>query len=196
MNLPYTIKLSAQKIVLSSQTSDWCRLPYLGHPKGCPNYGRPGCPPVYKPMNEILSFDHPIYMVYSEFDLTAHIARVKARHPKWTNRQLRNVLYWQGTSRKQLKERVMNLLIEWVPQWLQLVEPESIVLRKYVKNLLIGKKFVVFYCPEAFGMNVYATAANHDFKLEPIRHLKTCHHIAIVARHQGQYLICDETEGA
>ena len=157
----YAIELDPAKIVLSKKTGDWCLIPYHGHPKGCPNYGRVGCPPIgadpKKTFRERIIT--PVYMVYSEFDLKAHMKRMQKKHPDWSERQLRCVLYWQNTSRKQLRERVAHVILT----------------SGFEKHYTI-----TLYCPEAYGMNVYATAQKHGFKLERIRHLETCHHIAIV----------------
>ena len=136
-----------------------CVLPYPNHPKGCPNfYIKPDCPPFsysaysFFGMNEKKQF----YLVHSEFNLEAHAAKIKQRHPYWTERQCKNVLYWQGTSRKQLKGRVSEAL-----------------------NIL-GGEWNVTDCPESMGVNVYVTARLSGLKLERIRYLKMCRHIALL----------------
>jgi predicted metal-binding protein len=100
------IKIS--RLIVSNKTGQWCKIPYPNHLKGCPNYGKKDyCPPPSANLLiNILDLKRPMYIVYSEFDLDKHILKMKNKHPQWTDRQLRNVLYWQGTSRKQLKERV------------------------------------------------------------------------------------------
>ena len=142
-------------LVMTYHSSKWCQIPYPNHSKGCPNYKREGCPPEAKHIRRILDLTCPIYFVHSEFDLQAHIERMKSRHPHWTERQLRNVLYWQGTSRKQLRKRV------------SIAENEK-------------KTNITLYCPEAHGVNIYVTARKNGLKLERIRDLKTCRHVALL----------------
>jgi hypothetical protein len=155
MKLPTgTIKIS--KLISSNKTGQWCQISYPNHPNGCPNYGRKhNCPPFAIKLTNILDIDRPIYIVYSEFNLRNHILKMKNRHPQWTARQLRNVLYWQGTSRKQLKERVK------------------------VAQYVTGCNFIS-YCPEGQGINVYTTCIKNGLKLEKIRYLNICRHVALL----------------
>lgn len=107
--------------------------PYPNHKAGCPNYiKRPSCPPKARLLYDIIHPDRPIYVVFNVFDFGAHVAKMKARHPEWTDRQTANCLYWQGTARKQLKEKVRIFMSD-------------------------KKGMLVIYCPEASGVNVTAT---------------------------------------
>ena len=45
-------------------------------------------------------------MLYIIFDLHSYVEKMRQRHPSWTETQLLNVLYWQGTARKKLKEHI------------------------------------------------------------------------------------------
>jgi hypothetical protein len=145
------------ELVYGAKIPSWCALPYPGHKHGCPNYGqRPGkCPPQAPFITELLDFHRPIYMVHSEFDLAGHVANMKARHPMWTDRQCRCVLYWQNRSRKQMLERVQGFVME------------------------TGMDRVVAL-PEAAGVHMYATALASGLKLEKIRSITTCRHISLV----------------
>jgi len=119
-----------------------------------------GCPPNVKYITEILDFNKPFWIVYSEFDLDNHVHRMKQKHPKWSDRQLRCVLYWQNTARKRLKE------IAKIAQY------ET------------GAGVVLFY-PEAHGVNIYATCQKHGLILDPIKNLKICRHIALMGQSNG-----------
>jgi hypothetical protein len=120
-----------------------CRLPYPGHPRGCPNLGRkPGCPPCPS-LGERLDLSRPVYAVVNEFDLAGHILKMRLRHPKWTERQLRNCLYWQPRARKHLRNRVAAFL----------VQPGH-------------EDFAADYSPEAGGVDVTATLRRAGIKLE------------------------------
>jgi hypothetical protein len=99
-------------VVMSGQVGKWCRLPYPGHKRGCPNYGRPGCPPDAGSIFDLLDCDHyyPIYLVCAEFDLDMRAAHMKLRFPAWTEKQCRNVRHWQGIVRAQLRLNVRNAM--------------------------------------------------------------------------------------
>lgn len=96
-----------------ARNGDWCCNPYPGHPHGCPNFSK-GCTTITdftKYMDTYLW-----YAVVEEFDLKAHAAAMKEKHPGWSERQCRNPLYWQGGVRKRLREKAERLdpkLHEW-----------------------------------------------------------------------------------
>ena len=155
MPLPLPLGIiEAVKIVTSHKTGDWCLHPYPGHPKGCPNYGRKGCPPDAAFITEVMDLRRPVYIAFSEFNLYLHMCRMHKKHPNWSERQLRNVLYWQGTSRKQMRQRAK------------------------IAQFYGGD--VVLTCPEAHGVNVYATCRYSGLRLQKIRYLSVCHHIALI----------------
>jgi hypothetical protein len=90
-----------------------CRLPYPGHPRGCPNFGKKGgCPPGCPPIQARLDLSLPVYAVVSSFDLADHVLRMRLRHPRWTERQLRNCLYWQPRARKRLRAVLATFLFD------------------------------------------------------------------------------------
>lgn len=110
-----------------------CVRPYPLHPKGCPNFGKcDRCPPKAPFFEEAFDLALPVFAVVNQFDLAAHVARMAARNPDWSDRQLRCVLYWQGTARKQLQEKIQTALAG-----------------------LPG--YVATWCPEGMGVNVTAT---------------------------------------
>lgn len=128
-------------------TAHLCRSPYAGHPKGCPNFNTRGCcPPVVRRMDEIADLRHRAVAVVNDFDLAAHVAKMKAKHPKWTDRQARCCLYWQGTARNQLFRKCGEALQRW-------------------------PRRMVVPTPEAHGVNVTATLRQIGIELEwpPVR---------------------------
>lgn len=128
----YVINVT-NKMVIEYRVRDWCKLPYDGHKKGCPNYGkRKDCPPNVGLIEDEFDLSKPHYFAIVEFDLGAHMNKMKERHPHWTIKQQRNVLYWQGTVRKKLR-----LLSE-----------------EFIKD---KGGLVISTCPEAMGVNVFKT---------------------------------------
>lgn len=147
-----------RRLVMSEMTGQWCRLPYPRHPRGCPNFGHKDvCPPAAPQLADRIDTARPMYLVHSEFDLAGHARAMRHKHPQWSDDQCRCVLYWQPRSRKQLKVRTEQAMKMLCCDW-------------------------VSYVPEAMGLNVYATAALGGLRLERIRTLATCRHVALIGR--------------
>jgi len=124
---------------LPYHTSKWCQLPYPRHPKGCPNFGREGCPPLTKNFHEILT--KPYYLIGVRFDLKSHVESMKSKHPKWSDAQAYCVLYWQSKVNKKLRE----------------------VAEKFSSQIPNSK---ILYRPEAHGVHVFKTCENIGLRLE------------------------------
>ncbi len=120
----------------------FCCLPYLNHPRGCPNYGKKeGCPPNIPKVDEVLDFNKDVYLIYTEFNIGEHAERMKKLHPKWTGRQIYCCLYWQLKARK-----------------LQRQEEEKSIKEKGI-NLILNS-------PEANGVNITSLMRKVGIKLE------------------------------
>jgi len=99
--------------VIDYKTRDWCLLPYPDHPKGCPNYGKSAkCPPQIDYFDKIYNMSKPVFAIVGDYNLKAHIDKMWLKHPNWTDRQLRCVLYWQQTARKELWKDVNKWISE------------------------------------------------------------------------------------
>lgn len=120
-----------------------CGLPYPNHPKGCPNLNDPNhpwCPPRAPRIEHAFDLSRPIWAIWNAHPFGEHVARMRALHPDWSQRQVECCLYWQGTARKQLRERV-NVFLRHHPG-------------------------LVAYSPEALGVNVTATMRQLGIELE------------------------------
>lgn len=118
----------------------YCRNPYPGHPHGCPNYGRRACcPPKAKPIWQVIQA--ALYLVVATLDLDEYRRVMKRRHPEWTERQVKNPLYWQGAVRTKLGDEALMLLYG---------HPERML-------ILI---------PEAHGVDVFSTAESVGVQIE------------------------------
>ncbi len=148
-----------EKIFWSSreQILKWCRLPYPRHPKGCPNaYGKCSIWDGAK-TREAVDFSKPMWIVYNEFDLSAHVAKMKDRHPKWSDVQCRNLLYWQPTSLTGLNARAEKFFEMMQPQqWGRLI-----------------------YLGESDGVNLWRTAVHAGIPLEHIKDMNCCRHLVL-----------------
>jgi hypothetical protein len=111
-------------------------LPYPGHTRGCPNF--PKCPREHPDIRKLKGFTW--YAVTEEFDLLAHSKKMAKAHPQWTERQCRNLLYWQGGVRKRLKEKALEQF-----------DPSTDVLLEI---------------PEASGVQVFKTMASVGIQIQ------------------------------
>lgn len=119
-----------------------CFRPYHGHPKGCPNFGKkPGCPPAAPYFDQVYYMDKNVYAICNIFDFKGHVEKMRAKHPDWSEYQLRCLLYWQGGAKKQLKRYIIEFLRE-------------------------HRGYRVEPCPEAMGINITETMKNAGIILE------------------------------
>lgn len=128
--------------VLVPGVRNLCRKPYHGHPRGCPNWGkRPTCPPQAPLLADLLDLGLPVHCIYNAFDLARHVAKMKRKHPDWSDRQLRCCLYWQGTARAALRKKI---------------------------EAFLGRRpgLIAVMCPEACGVDVTATMASLGITLQ------------------------------
>ena len=148
------------ELVFDRRVPYWCQLPYPGHPKGCPNFGkRPkNCSPQAPHVTKLFNVRKPMFLVWSEFDLAAHAARMKAKHPKWSDRQCRCALYWQEGSKKQARERS----------------------EYFIKFILKDKRYVAHHMSHAAGVQLYATWAAAGVPLQRIRDITINRHVSLV----------------
>lgn len=122
--------------------SDWCMRPYPRHPRGCPNFGKKdGCPPDMPLLAEALDCQEPAWAIYNVFPIGEHAARMRAKHPEWSDAQVYCCLYWQPRARKQLRAHIKEFM------------------QQHRGLRLIGN-------PEAHGVNLAETMANAGIDLE------------------------------
>lgn len=130
------------ELVVDMKMRGICRKAYPGHPKGCPNFNKAErCPPKASKITDSLDLSQPVYAVYNKFDFGLHCGRMRSLHPEWSVRQVECCLYWQGTARKALKQKIVDFLCD-------------------------HPGLTVLTCPEAQGVNITATMANAGIKLE------------------------------
>ncbi|HDY87830.1 MAG TPA: hypothetical protein ENH82_06895 [bacterium] len=121
-----------RKLCIDIRARDWCLFPYPNHPKGCPNYNyKKTCPPQVKVVDKVFDLNKDVWFAIIRFDLVAHMNRMKDKHPNWSERQCKCVLYWQEKVKKELR-----LLVE---------------------NFIMFKEYIWTDCPEAMGVNVFKT---------------------------------------
>lgn len=92
-------------------------------------------------MAEVIDLDRPVYAVYHVFDVAAQAEKMRASHPDWTERQLRNSRLWQHTAQAGLKTEIAAFLSH-------------------------NPGYLVVPYPEAAGVNVTATMALAGINLQ------------------------------
>lgn len=155
------------KLVVDESVRTLCRKPYLGHPKGCPNFGKKrSCPPNAPLIGKLLDLNEPVWAVWVDFDLGAHRDRMWRKHPKWSPRQAECCLYWQATVNNQLQDHVLSLFT--TGSFAAYHGPMKTV-----------------FCPEACGVNITATMESAGVFLEwpPV---ETVRKIALVGNRPRQ----------
>jgi hypothetical protein len=143
-------------LCIQKETREWCKLPYPGHPHGCPNYGVSNeCPPKVCLIDEFIDLKKEHFFIVESFNLSEHAKKMSVIHPNWTNKQCKCCLYWQNGVRKRLREK--GLL--------------------FIKN---SSNYVYTLIPEAMGVNVFRTAHRHGLMLR--KNPSIVHKIALVGR--------------
>ena len=86
-----------------------CTKPYHGNLKGCPNWAKKeGCPPNCNLIQNAIDLSKDVWIIYNSFNIGKFAARMKDKHPNWTEKQMYCCRYWQPTARKQLREKIVT----------------------------------------------------------------------------------------
>jgi hypothetical protein len=99
------------KPVVNLEVRKLCFKPYHNHPKGCPNFAKKkSCPPFLSSIYNIIDLNQSVYVIWTRFNLAAHVAKLRAKYSQWTQRQLECCLYWQPRARKGLQNELRAFL--------------------------------------------------------------------------------------
>lgn len=130
------------EVVCDPHIKAHCLDPYQNHPKGCPNWNhKEGCPPHAPYFPDI--YLKNVYIAAIKFNFADYLSRKKEIHPSWTDRALRNPLYWQGHVRSELNHFLEEELSK--------------------KRDLLGE---IVYNPEALGVDLFKTCEKAGIILE------------------------------
>jgi len=138
-------------LTIDYKVRDYCRLPYPGHPEGCPHFGkREECPPQAPLIEHFIDLSKPHYLIIVKLNCDHAIEREKPHNPS----KERYWLDWELHAESVLEKHV----------------------QKFQKNHL-GTVFTLH--PSAVGVDVFKTAQNMGIPLEPAPQ-KTFHKIALI----------------
>lgn len=150
--------------VINYAMRELCVKPYYGHPKGCINYNKKDhCPPSALWFDLEYDLSQPVYAVINRFNIGAHIGKMHQKHSNWSDRQLRNCLYWQPRARKEL--------------------------RKHIKDFILKNPGYIIApgCPGAMGIDVTATLQSAGIILEwPPQNV--AYQVALAAKRMVKYI--------
>lgn len=147
-------RYEVEELIIDYGARKWCLLPYPNHPKGCPNYNKSSeCPPNAPLVGDFVDITKKMWFIVIKFDLSSHVAKMKDRHPYWTDKQARCVLYWQNTVRRRLRDAC---IIFATP-----------------------KQLVYTLIPEAMGVQVIKSAKKLDIPIKT-RPIDTVYKIALI----------------
>lgn len=146
--------IKLEKLFFIDDPGVLCRLPYPGHPRGCPNWNKsPNCPPHALKIEDKYDLNKQSYFVVRPFDIGAHKERMKSIHPEWSDKQCACCLYWQKGIKKELKEKALCFTHELLCADMSLENPT-------------GEDYQFELIPEAMGLNVFETAPYHGILIE------------------------------
>lgn len=95
----YSIDVT-DKLNIDKRVGLWCQLTYPNHPQGCPNHGKKNwCPPHAPLVSEFFNLNKRHWFLITEFDFIQYVEAFRIKHPAWSERRLRCVLYWQNKVR-------------------------------------------------------------------------------------------------
>ena len=135
----YFIKV---KPIINKAVRGLCQKEYPNHKKGCPNWNKKeGFPPQALMIYEILDFNEPVFAIFNKYPFGKHVKKMRDKHPDWTQRQVECCLYWQGTARKQLREKI-KMFLKGHPD------------------------YIISHCPEGSGVNLTQTMKDVGIDLE------------------------------
>lgn len=138
------VTIDSKLVYYEKRIQNLCKVPFYGHPKGCPNHGRKeGCPPHQPLIDGIFDLNSELYVIYTEFAVGEFAERMRETHPKWSEhpRQWYNPRRWQPRARKEHRKEIERFLIEH----------ESLIVNSF---------------PEAHGVNVTKLMENIGITLD------------------------------
>lgn len=96
------VQIDPKVVVIDKTFMGMCKLPFYGHPRGCPNYGKKeGCPPSKFVESDIFDFNQDLFVIYTPFNVGIFAERMKQTHLEWAKfpRQWYNPRRWQPSAR-------------------------------------------------------------------------------------------------
>ncbi len=101
------IEIKFEDVEFDTEVQGYCNNPKLK----CPNFGHShSCPPVAPYLEEEASKYEKFFLVYSRFDLESHIKEVKAKHPRRSEKRIRNMFFMKSYLRDTQEKEILQFL--------------------------------------------------------------------------------------
>lgn len=130
------------KLHIDMRAKNWCKLPYPAHKDGCPNYNKNKlCPPNSPDVDKFIKIYRKHWFIVEYFNIKEFENKMKIKHPEWSKKQCRCLLYWQ----KGVKSRLT---------------------KKALKFINGNDELIYTLLPEALGVHVFKTAESLKIPIE------------------------------
>lgn len=191
----FTTHVSADSILFTKsekQRNRWCQMPYPGHPKGCPNFGRsPTCPPQVGMRPDILVTYDIFILTYAIFDFKNYQQQrweeTQDNREYWNENRIKCNLYWQSSVKKLMKKFIQR----------KFCSKSNIKYPKFGELFGAGSGFWNRPSLEAVGINVFSTLKKNNICYE-IKPMTTITMVALICFKRDdkltKLLIGDSTE--
>lgn len=167
LNIKDLERINVESIIYYKEVQDFCLLPYKNHIKGCPNYGKEGCPPNAPFFKEILkTYEHNfIYLLYAYFNFGKYksLRRIdwERRNVDYSEGLLNSVLYWQNSVKSIIKEEIKLIIRKNPLDKIYVLSSGSGFTDKFFEKIQ-GK----VYSMEAVGINVFSTLKKNNIRFD------------------------------
>ncbi len=167
------IRLNSVKYDERARNGTWCKMPYPGHPGGCPNY--PGC--IARRMDfKTIRGDYQWFAVFERFDLKAHADEMRRKSEERRAEAVSTyMIIWNVISEEAVIEKAKETK-QRIPQiWTEPMCRNVYYWQKGVVKKLKSKATAIFNpfredilleIPEANGVNVFSTMSHHGLFLK------------------------------
>jgi len=176
------LRVSRNSVIFTHKTHIWCTLPYPNHRNGCPNYNKnPLCPPNTRIFEDQLENYNYFYLIYAIFNIFEYKTYMLKKHPDWSDRKARCLLYWQKSIKKLLKKYIQDIYLNNNDYSFYLFSSGSGGKIDNIKQERI-------YSMEAAGINVIQTLINNGIEIE-VKPIKIIHIVNLMCSDKELKLI-------
>lgn len=100
-------EITLKDIIISREVQKYCNNPQFK----CPNYGHSwACPPEVPYLEKEIGSYARFYLIYTKFDLKAHIEQEKKLHPKRKTKSILDRLYRKNIIRDELEREILDFM--------------------------------------------------------------------------------------
>lgn len=160
-------EITKESLIFTKETKSWCHRPYAKHPHGCINIGKISCAAPYS--ESIKNKYNFFYLIYGKFDFKKY---KEIKREMWekeypnkriTEDGLGNILHWQGSIKRMLKDKIKELYRLELFNKLFLFGSGS---GFTTNDDIISFRQDKIYSMESSGIDVFTTLSNNKIPFE------------------------------